>query len=183
MKAMMKKVIVLVAAACGIACAPQASSRPAANQSEQTIRSEFGQGAPGTALSVREKADNVRVEVCFDRCDYFEWGTKSTGPAWDFVLLYELREGFGSSAGALKTKAASSLQDLVAAHSAFCQVEKGSPSGFSCSWGKFAAAKGIRVGIAAYDEGQRCFAWRDLASMSWPTKSDCAPITESPWPE
>jgi hypothetical protein len=178
--AMNKKLLAVVAVVAGAACAEGPAS-PQENPSERLIRSEFASGASGTALSVSREGASTLVEVCFDRCDYFQWDGPPKGLAWDFVLLYELTEGFGASAGALMPKASELVPALLQTHSAYCRVEPNAQGGFACSWPKFATSQGIRVGMTSYDEGQRCFSWRDLATMAWPDKSDCAPITKSPW--
>jgi hypothetical protein len=149
-----------------------------AGASEQTIRREFDPSKAGRGLLVRKRAKTTSVEVCFDQCDYFEWtGSARNEGAWDFIALYVAKEGYGSNADSYHATSGELFRTLVKRYDAFCKGD----GTFTCDWSKFAEQERMKVGIASYDEGKRCFAWRNLTTMEPPNSSKCAPITRSPW--
>lgn len=146
--------------------------------SEQTIRREFDPSKAGRGLLVTKRAKTTSVEVCFDQCDYFEWtGSARKEGAWDFIALYEAKEGYGSNADSFQATSAKLFRTLLKRYGALCKGD----GTFTCDWNQFAEQEGVKVGIASYDEGKRCFAWRNLSTMEPPKSSNCGPITRSPW--
>jgi len=152
------------------------------SDSEVLLRSEFDSSKPGRALLVQQKGTLASAELCLDRCDYFEWkGSAHDVEAWDFMVLFEYQAGSAASTEAFKEAVAPSIPNIVARAEPYCSRGSDSRTDFKCAWARFAARKSMKVGIATYDEGLRCFAWRDLRTMNWPKKSKCVPITRTPW--
>jgi len=150
--------------------------------SEKLIRTEFDRSKSGRALSVRQQGEILRAEVCFDQCDYFQWKISSSSAAvWDFIVLFEYKLGFASDLDEFKAAADRVVPAALKRFSKRCKLKSGSPTDFDCVWSKLAHDHSIKVGLADYDEGERCFAWRDLVSLAPPKKSKCSPITVSPW--
>jgi hypothetical protein len=155
-----------------------ASASDEVSASERTIRKEFDPSKPGRGLLVRKRANTTTAEVCFDQCDYFEWGgSAGKEGAWDFIVLYEARKGYGSKADSFQATSTELFRTLLKRYDTFCKGE----AAFTCDWNKFAEKEGMKVGIANYDEGKRCFARRNLATMEWPKTSKCTSITRTPW--
>lgn len=152
------------------------------SESEDLIRIEFDRSKSGRAVSVRREGDTVKAEVCFDKCDYFEWSGSAEAPGiWDFILLIERKAGFASQIDSFKTAADQLVPRILKRFAKLCHITSDISSDFECDWAKLAKGHSLKVGVAVYDEGLRCFAWRDLASMEPPKKSKCLPITTSPW--
>jgi hypothetical protein len=161
--------------------AQSGNSAAVVGESEKTIRAEFDRSKPGRGLLIQKRGRVSTAEICFDRCDYYEWkGSIHNEVAWDFIVLFEYKEGFGSKAESFRASSANLIRSLVKQYDKFCSPG-GEDSQFACQWAKLAEAASMKVGISTYDEGQRCFAWRDLASMVWPEKSKCSAIRKSPW--
>jgi hypothetical protein len=180
---MIKRLVmfVLVALANAFALAHSGDSKPAASESEKIVRTEFDRSKPGRGLLIQKRGRVSTAEVCFDRCDYYEWkGSIHNEVAWHFILLYEYKEGFGSGAESFRVSSADLIRSLVKQYDKYCSPT-GKEGQFTCDWAKLAEAASMKVGISTYDEGQRCFAWRDLVSMAWPSKSKCSAIKKSPW--
>ncbi len=151
-------------------------------ESEAQVRKAFGAGIEGTGLLIRTHAVTVSAEVCADGCDVFQWkGSIHDLDVWDFILLYEYKVGFGSDFESFRQGAEASIQSALKRASKYCQVASPQTSEFQCGWAPFAKAKVINVGVANYDEGQRCFAWKDPSLTRMAKKYQCSPIRESPW--
>lgn len=145
--------------------------------SEKLIRSEFDRPNSGRWIRWMAEKKVLRVEVCFDGCDYFEWKRKPENSlVWDFIALYEYEVGLGSDIESFKTNASEVVPRIVERARAFCRQSGKSQPSVDCKWAEFANSQGLRVGVVIRDEGMRCFAWKDLRSMRWPTKSHCAPL-------
>jgi hypothetical protein len=152
------------------------------SSSEKLIRTEFDASKSGRAFSVRRHGAIVKVEVCFDQCDYFQWNVSSaSAAAWDFIVLFEYKLGFASGVNTFKVAADRELPAIVKRFSTHCKVKSAESIDFECDWDKLARDHSVKVGLAIYDEGKRCFAWRNLVSLAPPARSKCSPITVSPW--
>jgi hypothetical protein len=150
-------------------------------ESESVLRNAFRTGRPGTGFLARNQAGVSSAEVCFDRCDVFQWtGSPHKAGVWDFIALYVHKVGFASEADIFSNNA-QALLPVIQRASIYCRTRSKDPLDFDCDWSEYAKAQFIRVGIAAYDEGLRCFAWRDRESLSFPKKTRCDPIKDSPW--
>jgi hypothetical protein len=158
-----------------------AADSPVSGASEKLIRAEFDRQKPGRGLLVEQRAGRSVAEVCFDHCDYFEWsGGIHEDSVWDFIVLFESSVGFASNVDSYKLASSEMVRTILARNPNACSSSAES-SRFTCKWPQLAKTRSVKVGIANYDEGQRCFAWRDLATMAWPKASKCSPITSSPW--
>ena len=144
---------------------------------EQLVRGEFQE------LSIRQHQDTVALEICFDLCDVFQWhGSPHSEGVWDFVAAFEYKRGVGKGSKEFISKGKASVQAAVKRMSAYCRDESTDVEApFDCSWAALAANKAIRVGTSAYDEGERCFGWRDLSSDARPTRPNCRPVKGVPW--
>lgn len=148
------------------------------------MRTEFGSGSVGLAILVSALKSGTTAEVCADRCDVFEWNGPPRKPeVWDFILLYELKVGYGSDSTSFQENAQRTMRSALVRSQKYCRqlASQETAQPIECAWGAFAKAHSIRVGLANYDEGQRCAAWVDLTSTKRPDKWSCRPITKSPW--
>src|SRR5882724_2491428 len=76
------------------------------SESEKLMRTEFGSGSVGLAILVSTSKSGATAEVCADKCDVFEWNGSPRKPeAWDFILLYELKVGYGSDSKSFQENA------------------------------------------------------------------------------
>ncbi len=152
--------------------------------SEKVVHAEFGSGVEGMGMLVSRSESRITTEVCADGCDVFQWdGSPRKSEVWDFILLYELKVGYGSDLTSFHERAQSIVKSALLRSQKYCRPlsTQDAAQAFDCSWGAFAKAHSIRVGTANYDEGQRCSAWVDFASGKRPDKWSCKPITRSPW--
>jgi hypothetical protein len=146
-------------------------------QVESLVRGQFQE------LSIRQQRGTVVLEICFDLCDVFQWrGYTHSEGAWDFVAAYEYKRGVGKESKDFISKGKATVQAAARRMSAYCKDESADVEApFDCSWAALAKSKAIRVGTSAYDEGERCFGWRDLSSDARPTRPNCRPVKEVPW--
>lgn len=161
---------------------PRIDASNPAGDIETLLRAEFSSSKPGRALVAKQKGTRASVELCFDQCDYFEWkGSLHDLAAWDFIALFELETGVGSTAEGLKEALHPRLDDILARTKLYCSKSSDVSAAAKCTWKRFAESLSMRAGITTYSEGLRCSGWRDPKSMTWPTKTKCEPISESPW--
>jgi len=145
-------------------------------QVEQLVRTEFQE------LSITRRQEVVVLEVCFDLCVFQCRGSPHADEAWDFVAAYLYKKGVGRESEAFISNAKASVQVAVKRMSAYCTADSvDAKAPFDCSWVPLAKSKSIRVGTSAYDEGERCFGWRDLSSDARPTRPHCRPVSAVPW--
>ena len=144
---------------------------------EQLIRSEFKE------LSLRHRNDVAILEVCFDLCDVFQWrGSPHSKEAWDFVAVYEYKRGVGKESKRFMMNGKPVVLGAVGQLAPLCEEDKSDAQApYECSWAALAKKKAIRVGSSAYDEGQRCFGWRDLNSSARPNRAHCTSIKQPLW--
>lgn len=146
-----------------------ASEKTSSNESEMVVQQEFGSGKPGYRLKRGTDKGVSFAEICFDKCEYFEWKrTKNSARSWDFIVLYEMKHGYGAGSELMNRR--EYALEVAAKNADFCRMSKEANS-FDCDWGKFANVLKIRVALVTYDEGQKCTAWRDLATMEWPNSN------------
>ena len=170
--------LALISFISALICSPSVRSDDSKQgQAEQLIRGHFQEH------SIRHRGGSVVFEICFDLCDVFQWtGSPHSEDAWDFVALYEYKQGVGKESKEFISKAKASVQAAAKRMSAYCRDDSAdSEAPFDCSWPQLAKSKGIRVGTSTYDEGERCFGWRDLSSDARPTRPHCRPVKELPW--
>ena len=170
--------LTLILSVSGLICSPLGwSDDSKQGQVEQLVRAQFQE------LSIRQQGASVVLEVCFDLCDVFQWrGPPHSEEAWDFVAAYEYKRGVGRQSNEFISKGKASVQTAVTRMSAHCRDDSADVEApFDCSWAALAKSKVIRVGTSAYDEGERCFGWRDLNSDAQPTRPSCKPVKEVPW--
>lgn len=146
-------------------------------QLEQLVRTEFQE------LSITRRQEVVVLEICFDLCDVFQWrGSLHSEEAWDFVATYLYKKGVGRESEPFISNGKASVQAAAKRMSPYCRADSADAKApFECSWVPLAKSKSIRVGTSAYDEGERCFGWRDLSSDARPTRPNCMPVSIVPW--
>jgi hypothetical protein len=157
--------------------APASARAVEQGEAEKLIRETFPE------LSIRQNKNVVTLEVCFDLCDVFQWrGSRHSRAAWDFVAAYEYKKGVGTESDKFKSAVKGVLKDAVTRLAPYCKEDSSdSEVAFDCSWHELAKSKGVRVGSSKYDEGQRCFGWRDLTSKARPNRPHCRPFEKLPW--
>jgi hypothetical protein len=139
------------------------------SESEKLIRAEFDRGKLEGGFLVRQRGIRSSVEVCFDGCDYFEWtGSVHKSSVWDFIVLFENKLGYASTYESFVAASAHIVPSIVARVTKFCLAEATSTRDFDCRWTAYSLDQSLKVGIANYDEGLRCFAWRNLKSLNPP---------------